>query len=196
MWYKRTDTKRMYKMSKISSFGPIKSSISYFSIRSIAIDLINTLCSEKKLVKCWNSVPNNRTFIKLKIVHLLLRMSTFLVNLSSIWGTSKLSSIVHHNDCVHIFGIIMSISGNHRMFQRFAECCILRRNLEDPVYILQQIYQNISFQFNNNLIVLILPPDTYDVDRIVSIATNDPSHICIIYDGTYCIMINIFMIGF
>ena len=67
----------------------------------------------------------------------------------------------------------MAIESNRPLYQRLVERCTSRTSLENPSLSLQHVFTQIDFFLNNNDVIIILPPDVYDVDRIEKIDAYD-----------------------
>ena len=152
--------------------------------------MLKKFTTENELGQGWDKVPKNKTDVKIKMVELLIALrkenengkfvlsqNRFLITLSSMWGAANPSATLHYNDRVRAFGIIMSIETNRSIFQRLAEGCTSRRDIDDPAYLLQQMFQAIAFQFNDERVRIKMSPDAYDIDGIGMIDPNDLSRI-------------------
>ena len=53
----------------------------------------------------------------------------------------------------------MAIAANQYIYQQLAEGCTERQRIDAPVFNMKQMFQNVCFQFNNERIVVELPPD-------------------------------------
>ena len=105
--------------------------------------------------------------------------------LSNIWGSVRPAAIIHHNDRVRVFGIVMTIEENCYMYQRLAEGCTIRQYIDDPNFSPKQIFQTIAFSYNNESIHIKFPDDIDDVDGMEEIDVNDISRIMITRDCEY-----------
>lgn len=98
--------------------------------KGIAIDVIKKLVVEKDIGRGWNKVPKITTQIKSQIVGVLLarcqmnngvtfvlEQERILRNLSSFWVGARSATLLHHNDRVRVYGIVMNISSNRDMFE-------------------------------------------------------------------------------
>ena len=115
----------------------------YFHLTAIAIDMVQNILVEKTFRRNWLKLPK-KTYVKIKIVERLLvtrktvngyyvldqyRLLTMFHN---IWGSVDTAHIVHHNDCLRVFGLIMTISENRFMYERLVEGCTARHHIDDP----------------------------------------------------------------
>jgi len=154
----------------------------------------------------WAKLQKNKTDIKVKIIEKLLTIrkrnengfytlsQDFILNgISNMWGTGSPSTELHHTDRVCLFGILMTIPENREYFQRLAEGSTTRRHLDDPEFLLKQIYQKLVYSFNNELVQIALPHESLDLEKIENINPNDYSRIRIrrdwmwvkhVYDST------------
>ena len=143
----------------------------------------------------WAKVPKNKSDAKLKIVGVILALhkenndGTFRLDqdrilsmLSNMWGSSKPINAIHFNDRLRVFGIIMSIPDNRHIYQRLAEGCTTRKHLDDPIYNMKQMFQNIGLMFNDERVVIELPPDYYAMGETHDIDPNNKSRIRITRD--------------
>jgi len=73
------------------------------------------------------------------------------------------NSAIYPTDRLRVYGLIMSIDIHRDLFQRLAEGCTRRQHLDDPTYSLKQIFQTVTFAFNNEKIVFDLPDEAYDI---------------------------------
>ena len=76
---------------------------------------------ENDLGRGWSKVPKNQTDAKVKLVQVMLlkrKLVSFEYHLdqtmvlemcSTMWGAARPVNILHHNDHVRAFGIIMTI---------------------------------------------------------------------------------------
>ena len=158
----------------------------------IAIEYVKRMSNEREMGRGWAKLPKNKTDTKLKIIERLLALRkrnengkyilsqfTILQVLSGQWGKGAPSTELHHNDRVRLFGILMTIPENREYFQRLAEGVTSRRHIDDPEFSLKQIYQTLAFSFNNESIQIVLPSESYDLDKIYDIDPNDASRILI-----------------
>ena len=81
-----------------------------------------------------------------------------------------------------MYGIIMAIPANRHIYQRLAEGCTTRRHLDDPVFNIKQMFQNICLQFNDERVNVELPSDYYAMEYLNEIDANDISRIRITRD--------------
>ena len=94
---------------------------------------------------------------------------------STMWGAARPINVLHHNDRVRVYGIVMSIHDNKQIFGRLANGPSGRHQIDDVSFHPKQIFQDIALSFNNELIVIQLPPDAYDLTSIEEI---DPNNMC------------------
>ena len=74
-----------------------------------------------------------------------LDQERILHNLSSFWGDSCPATLLHHNDLLRVYGIVMSIANNRDMFERLATGASKNRSpIDNPIRNLKEIYQRIQ----------------------------------------------------
>ena len=105
------------------------------------------------------------------------------------WGAARPVNIIHRNDLVRVFGILMTVPENRDIFGRLANGPSTRNEIDDVGYHPKQIYQNIALGFNNESIVITLPPDAFDLDAIEEIDPNDMGRIRITRDCEFLILL-------
>lgn len=143
---------------------------------------------EKECKRGWMILPKYKTDIKTKVIEKLLALrkrnengdyalsQDFILNgLSIMWGAGIPSTELHHNDRVRLFGILMTVPENREHFQRLAEGPTSRRHLDDPEFSLKQIYQKLVYSSDNELVQIVFPPKSLDLDKIEEINPNDYS---------------------
>lgn len=79
--------------------------------------------------------------------------------LSLIWGGVATSVTIHHNKCIQIFGIVMTIEENCYICKHLSERVTAFSNLDDHLYSIKKMLQNIAFSFNNEKICIELHGD-------------------------------------
>ena len=184
-----------YRRSHIPGIGPLGMEVYYYHLTSIAVDYLKLFTEENTLKRGWAKVPKNKSDAKVKIVGVILALrkedeegnfvleqTRILQMLSNMWGASKPVNTLHYNDRVRVYGIIMAIPANRHIYQRLAEGCTTRRHLDDPVFNLKQMFQNVALQFNDERLIVELPPDYYAMDDCSCIDANDINRIRITRD--------------
>ena len=174
-----------YRWSQIPPIGPEGDQTCYFQLTSIVIDILLLMKVEKDLGRGWSKVPNNRTDAKVKLVQVMLStrklhngeyhldQSTVLDMCSTMWGAARPVNVIHHNDRVRVFGIIMTIPENREIYGRVANGPTGRTQIDDISYHPKQIYQSVALSFNNESVLIDLPHDAYDLSLIEDIDPND-----------------------
>ena len=149
---------------------------------------------EKDLGRGWSKVLNNRTDAKVKLVQVMLStrklyngeyhldQSSVLDMCSTMWGVVRPVNVIHHNDCVRVFGIIMTLPENRELYGRIANGPTGRTQIDDISYHPKQIYQLIALSSNNESLKIELPRDAYNLSSIEDIDPNDMGHIRITRD--------------
>ena len=190
---------KTYKSKQIPPYGPNK--LFYYGLSSIAIDY---LIAFKNDTLGWSRIPKNMTDVKKKILELILSMRTkdgvkfeldqerFLYLLHNQWGGTKRSSEVTCNDKLRVFGLIMNHESNKYILRRLSEGIKDREMLDDAMYKPKEMFQNISFDFNNEAITVNMPSGSEDIDGIEEMDPNDSTRIQILRDGmkTYFSCVN------
>ena len=185
---------KVYQRAKIPPFGPKGDEIYYYGLTSIAIDIIANMKLENDLGLGWSKVPKNRTDAKVKLVQVILSVrklqndeyhldqSMVLDMCSNMWGAARPANTIHHNDRVRVFGVIMTLPENRDLYGRIANGPNARNQIDSVEYHPKQIFQSIALGFNNEDIVIELPPDAYDLHSIDQIDPNDIGRIRITRD--------------
>ena len=182
---------KRYKGSNISPYGPKEAPIYYFHLTSIAIDYLKCFKKEKDLGRGWAKVPKNPTDIKTKIVERFLSMRKFseqskkyeldqnrlLDMLTNVWGQAQPKNVIHFNDRLRLFGILMSIPSNRPLFERLASGVADKNVLDDIGMQPKNIFQKLTFDFCNDSIQVQLPPNSIDVEGWECLDPNDASRI-------------------
>ena len=156
---------------------------------------------ESDLGRRWNKVPKNRTDAKVILVQVMistriLRNGEYHLDqlkvldmCSTMWGAARPVNIIHHNDRVRVFGVLMTVPENRDIFGRLANGPNTSNEIDDVGYHPKQIFQNIALGFNNESIVITLPPDAYDLNVIEQIDPNDMGRIRITRDCELLILL-------
>ena len=84
----------------------------------------------------------------------------------------------------------MTIEENRNIYQRLSEDCTTRQSIDDPVFSPRQIFQSVTFSYNNEHIILQLPDDMFNVDVNEDIDANDCTCINITRDVKFNKFIN------
>ena len=124
---------KTYNRSQIPGIGPKGHEVFYYDLTSTAIDILHNMKMENDVGRGWSKIPKNKTDAKVKLVQVILckrnlvestyhlDQSVVLDMCSTMWGAAKPMSIIHHNDRVRVFGIVMTIPENREMFGRLGE---------------------------------------------------------------------------
>ena len=183
-----------YRRSQIPPIGPEGAQTYYFQLTSIAIDILLHMKVEKDLGRGWSKVPNNRTDGKVELIQVIFltkksQNSEFYLDQTSVldmcltmWGAAHPVNIIHRNDRVRVFGIIMTVPENRDIFGQLANGPTGHTQIDDISYHPKQIYQSIALAFNNESVNIELPFDAYDLSSIKDINPNDMGRICITRD--------------
>ena len=178
---------KTYERSQIPPIGPDGHQIYYYALTSIAIDILSNMKLENDLGRGWSKVPKNKTNAKVKLVQVILRTRIMQNNeyhldqlkvldmCSTMWGAARPVNIIHHNDRIRVFGILMTLPENRDHYERVANGPKGRNQIDDISYHPKQIFQDTALGFNNELIRINLPCDAYDLLNIEEI---DPNDIC------------------
>ena len=76
----------------------------------------------------------------------------------------------------------MAIPANRHIYQRLAEGCTTRHHLDNSVFNIKQMFQNVCLQFNDERVIVELPSDYYAMEDTNDIDANDISCIRITRD--------------
>ena len=139
----------------------------------------------------WNKVPKNPTDMKTKIMLKLLAMQKLNSNnnhykldqlrildmLQNVWGYAQPSQIIHFNDRLRVFGLIMTLPKNRVYFERLALGVTSKNVLDDGSMQPKQIFQELTFDFCNELIRVELPNNSVDVEGVETLNPNDITRI-------------------
>ena len=106
-----------------------------------------------------------------------LDQNRLLDMLANVWGQAQPKNVVHFNDRLRLFGILMSIPSNRQYFERLASGVADKNVLDDIAMQPKSIFQKLTFDFCNDLIKVQLPPNAVDVDGWDSLDPNDASRI-------------------
>ena len=193
---------KTYNRSQIPGIGPKGHEVFYYDLTAIAIDMLHNMKMENNVGRGWSKLPKNKTEAKVKLVQVILckrkliestyhlEQSIVLDMCSTMWGADKPMSIIHHNDRVRVFGIVMTLPENREMFGRLANGPSTRNQIDDVAYHPKQIFQYFALAFNNESIVIELPPDSFDCRLIEKIDANDITRIRITRDCKCVILIH------
>ena len=106
-----------------------------------------------------------------------LDQTSLLDMLQNVWGYAQQSQVIHFNDRLRLFGIIMSQPRNRPLFERLASGVANKNVLDDNALQPKQIFQKLTFDFCNELIHVDLPPNSIDVEGWETLNANDLSRI-------------------
>ena len=115
--------------------------------------------------------------------------------LNNQWGYSEDIITAEPNDKLRLFGIIMALDKNRHIFERLASGATRREYIDDPEYNPSMMFQDLCLDFNNELILVLLPSKAYDVMGIEEMDANDSSRIKIYRDCKHVIIISFFIIS-
>ena len=103
----------------------------------------------------------------------VLEQSNMVSFLKQIWGKDSVSLTPHVNDCLRLFGIVMSLPDSRFDLQRLCDGVTGRYALDDPTLSLKQIFVEIALAFNNKEVEVVLPEEAYDLEYIHLLDPND-----------------------
>jgi len=175
---------KRYKQAKILSVGP--QNTFYYYLTAIVVDYVKSMQHQKTQGHGWSKLPKNVSNVKLKILNIILSSREEINNiyilsqhqvvdiLNSVWGTGSASPGIHENDRNRVFGLIMSVEDKRPLYERLVEGVTDRSSgLHDPSSSIPSIFQKIAFDFNNEVIIVELPPNYEDVKRVDTLNPND-----------------------
>ena len=114
----------------------------------------------------------------------VLDQAFFVSILENGWGANAVDTIPHYNDRVRLFGIIMTLPQFREIYQVLSQGITSCAALDDTAALhLPELFQQLAFAFNNEVIKVILPSNAYDLPLIQEIDPNDIGRIRIIRDG-------------
>ena len=82
----------------------------------------------------------------------------------NMWGYAQTSQVVHFNDRLRLFGIIVTIPRNLPFFVQLVEGVGSKNVLDGKSLSPKERYQQLTFDFGNDLIKIVLSPNATDVD--------------------------------
>ena len=143
---------KTYERSQIPPIGPDGHQIYYYALTSITIDILSNMKLENDLGRGWSKVPKNKTNAKVKLVQVILRTRIMQNNeyhldqlkvldmCSTMWGAARPVNIIHHNDRIRVFGILMTLPENRDHYERLANGPKGRNQIDDISYHPKQIF--------------------------------------------------------
>ena len=178
---------KRYRSMMVPAYGPKEKKTYYYDLASIAIDYSKAFKKEHELKRGWDKTPKNQTEMKTRIIERLLVMrkysdttkkyelkqSDVLHFLLNMWGQSTPNKVLHYNDRLRLFGIIMTIPRNRPYFERLAKGVISKNVLDDDDFNPKNIYQRLTWDFSNDSIIVDLPPNAVDVEGYGTLDPND-----------------------
>ena len=102
---------------------------------------------------------------------------TLLDMLQNVWEYAQPSQIIHFNDRLHLFGLIMTISKIRPIFERLALGVTHNNVLDDVAMQPKKLFQDLTFDFCNELARVELPKNSVEVDGADTINPNDITRI-------------------
>ena len=82
--------------------------------------------------------------------------------LEAVWGSNSGTRGIHENDKLCLFRRLIANENNCPMYQRLAEGVTMRSQLDDPSLSPTGIFSKLQMEFNNEEVIVELPPDTVD----------------------------------
>ena len=116
-----------------------------------------------------------------------LDQTRLLDMLKNVWGYAQPSQILHYNDRLRLFRLIMFIPKNRPLFERLALGVSNKNVFNNGVMQPKQIFQDLTFDFCNKLICVELSPNSVDVDGSDTLDPNYSSRIRIHRDCMCCL---------
>ena len=102
----------------------------YYNLSAIEIEYPKLFSNEHTCGRGWAKVPKNKTDAKVKNISVLLAIqkedekgflkleqSHILSMLSNMWGSVQPVNIIHFNNWIRFYGLIMSIAANRHIYQ-------------------------------------------------------------------------------
>ena len=103
--------------------------------------------------------------------------------LESYWGDEDAAGTIKDNDKIRLFGIIMSLEKNRNMFEKLSLGVTIRAHVDSPEFSLTEIFADVAIVFNNDELIIKLPPKGNDVEGYELLDPNDQTRIRIHRDG-------------
>ena len=193
--------KKTYRMNSVMSFGPKEDVLYYEQLSASVIDLVKSINEEKKEGRGWKRFPRNATDVKGSILKIIMNLRKFdegsnkyeleqdrvLGLLETQYGLGVSAQTVEDNDKLRIYGLLF-LPSNYPKLSRLCRGVGGRQDLDDPENSLKGIFASISYEFNNENIVIELPTKAADIDGIENevMDPNDATRIRIKRDGKWC----------
>ena len=199
---------KRYKGSMLPAYGPKEDQIYYYDLASIAIDYSRNFKKECDLGRGWGKVPKNQTEMKIRVIERLLAMRKYseskkeyeldqgevLFFLHNMWSQGAPSKVLHYNDRLRLFGMVMNIPSHRPLFERLALGVANKNVLDNDCFHPKNIFQKLTWDFCNESIRVDLPSDAVDVEGWDVLDANDPTHIRIHRDCETYFFSNLIMI--
>ena len=93
-----------------------------------------------------------------------LEQKVLLGQLQNVWGYAQPSNLLHHNDRLRLFGILMILPHNLAMYKHLSEGIKNRAVFDDPQMLLKSIFTKLAIDFNNDDYAIVLPSNATDVE--------------------------------
>lgn len=104
-----------------------------------------------------------------------LELSRVLPQLQVVWGKGAALTLVHYNNIACVFGIVMSLGKKRHFLEMIGTYVSSRANLDDHGISLQQIFQSVVMDFNNEKVHVQPPPEVPGILNYELINLNDIS---------------------
>ena len=121
-----------------------------------------------------------------------LDQKVLLGQLQNVSGYAQLSNLLHHNDRLRLFGVIMTLPHNLAIYERLSEGIKNRAMFDDPKMQLEKLFTKVANDFNNDDYIIEMPRNAEDVEGWETMDPNDHTRIriyrdckCIVWLWTY-----------
>ena len=171
--------KKTYQMNSVMAFGPKEDTLYYEQLSASVIDLVKAINTEKKEGRGWKRFPRNATDVKGSILKIIMNLRKFdeennkyeldqdrvLGLLETQYGLGVSAQTVEENDKLRIYGLLFLPSNYHKL-SRLGRGVGDRQDLDDPEQSMKGIFEAISYEFNNENIIIELPSKAEDIEGI------------------------------
>ena len=146
--------------------------------------------------------------MKTRVIERLLRMRKYseskkeyeldqgevLTFLHNMWSQGAPSKVLHYNDRLRLFGILVSIPSHRPLFERLALGVANKNVLDNDSFHTKNIFQKLTWDFYNESIRVDLPSNAVDVEGWEVLDANDPTCIRIHRDCETYLFSNLILI--
>ena len=91
----------------------------------------------------------------------------------NIWGQLSPSKLLYYNDRLRLFGILLNIPKKRTYLKQLAKGVGNKDFLNDDAHNPTNIFQNLTWDFSNESIIIQLPTNASDVKGLETLDAND-----------------------